>query len=461
MGEQGSRIVRLLALGVVSMTVLAALGSAGASAAPDGQSSSVTIGPSGYGGNALATGPDGSLWFTNNAAGSIGSIGRITPAGRVRTYPVPTSPSLPNGPGLFAIAAGPDGNMWFTGFYGNLIGRITPAGDVTTFPVPGPPDAVNGVAPYGIAAGPDGNLWFTMDFVNAIGRITPDGRITQFPIPAPGATGPTPITASPECLMCGYLITAGPDGALWFTVPAASRIGRITTEGVVTSFPVPTVAPPATTVNPISVADITSATDGSLWFTQPDDNQIGRITTGGVVTEFTIPVANSYPTMITPGRGRTLWFTNGAGASLGRLSPNGTITQIPLSAPTTTPTDITVAADGGLMATVIVQSSPADLLQVARIGTGTGAMLNARVTGTMTAGTPLTCRLLNTSGWRLSAYAYQWHRDGRAIPGQTRKTYTPPADHVGTPISCRVSVTTAPMLTQLGVSSPAVVIPSR
>jgi virginiamycin B lyase len=35
-------------------------------------------------------------------------------------------------------------------------------------------------------------------------------------------------------------ITAGPDGALWFTEFTVSKIGRITTAGVVTEYSIPT-----------------------------------------------------------------------------------------------------------------------------------------------------------------------------------------------------------------------------
>src|SRR5258705_152010 len=55
-----------------------------------------------------------------------------------------------------AIAAGPDGNLWFTEQGGNRIGRITPAGVVTEFSA----GITAGAALAGIAAGPDGNLWF-------------------------------------------------------------------------------------------------------------------------------------------------------------------------------------------------------------------------------------------------------------------------------------------------------------
>jgi streptogramin lyase len=55
-----------------------------------------------------------------------------------------------------------------------------------------------------------------------------------------------------------YGITAGPDGALWFTQFAANKIGRITTAGVVREFPLPTLNSHPT--------GITSGSDGALWF---------------------------------------------------------------------------------------------------------------------------------------------------------------------------------------------------
>ena len=46
------------------------------------------------------------------------------------------------------------------------------------------------------------------------------GTITEFPLPT-ASSGPD-------------FITAGPDGALWFTEHGASKIGRITTAGAIT-----------------------------------------------------------------------------------------------------------------------------------------------------------------------------------------------------------------------------------
>ena len=71
-------------------------------------------------------------------------------------------------------------------------------------------------SPFEITAGPDGALWFTNRGNNSIGRITADGRVTGYTgtgIDDPGG------------------IAAGPDGALWFTNAGNNSIGRIATSG--------------------------------------------------------------------------------------------------------------------------------------------------------------------------------------------------------------------------------------
>src|SRR5438270_580178 len=74
--------------------------------------------------------------------------------------------------------------------------------------------------PYGIVTGPDGALWFTEFNRSRIGRVTTAGVITEF---FAGMTG------------TGEGIAAGPDGALWFAEDQ-DRIGRITTTGVITEY---------------------------------------------------------------------------------------------------------------------------------------------------------------------------------------------------------------------------------
>jgi len=92
-------------------------------------------------------------------------------------------------------------------------------------------------------------------------------------------------------------ITAGPDGALWFT--EYDNIGRITTAGVITEYNV---------LNGGSPFWITAGPDGALWFTQGVE-KIGRITTAGVITGYLVRAADSYPEGITTGPDGELWFT--------------------------------------------------------------------------------------------------------------------------------------------------------
>ena len=101
--------------------------------------------------------PDGNLWFTENTGNQIG---RMTPAGVITEFPLPTPNSLAVG-----IVYASDGNLWFTEYAGR-VGRITLAGTVTEFPVP-----TAGIGTAWMAAGPDGNVWFTENGGNKVARI--------------------------------------------------------------------------------------------------------------------------------------------------------------------------------------------------------------------------------------------------------------------------------------------------
>jgi hypothetical protein len=140
-----------------------------------------------------------------------------------------------------------------------------------------------------------------------IGRITTEGVITLSGAIG-SCSGNNPLTGP---------ITAGPDGAMWFTESAGFtcvQIGRITTAGVITQFPIPTAAS--------SPTGITAGSDGALWFTEISPlfgSKIGRITTAGTLTEFPIPTSKSQPLGITAGPDGALWFTEFNGNKIGRL----------------------------------------------------------------------------------------------------------------------------------------------
>ncbi len=248
----------------------------------------------------IVSGPDGNLWFTEDGGNNIG---RVTPSGIFTEFPVPTSNS-----GVGDIATGTDGNIWFTEKWGNKIGRISANGIITEFLIP----TINS-KPQSITSGPDGNIWFTEQYANKIGRITPTGIITEFSLGY--------VYVGP------YGITSGPDGNLWFTESSLNRIGRITPSGIVTQF---LVAPDA-----LYTYDITTGSDGNVWFTEYATGEsiwkIGKITTSGAIS--TYPVISDYILGITSGPDGNLWFTERYGGKIGRVNLSITVT------PTPTPSD--------------------------------------------------------------------------------------------------------------------------
>lgn len=122
----------------------------------------------------------------------------------------------------------------------------------------------------------------------------------------------------------GTNAAAGPDGNIWFAVPAvvagAEKIGKITPSGAITEYPLPT--------HNSYLQGITTGPDGNVWFTEYEGNKIGRITPTGTITTFAKPKDDFYTPglgYITAGPDGNIWYTGGTPGSpprLGRFSPN-------------------------------------------------------------------------------------------------------------------------------------------
>jgi hypothetical protein len=144
----------------------------------------------------ITAGPDGNLWVTTNALGQGRQdwILRISADGAVSRFQAGTG-SGNSGTGPQDITSGPDGNLWFTEFWSNRIGRMTPAGALTEFPIP---TADSG--PRGIVSGPDGNVWFVESSFNhtAIARITTSGNVTEYPLGEAQSISCSPTRSSPD-----------------------------------------------------------------------------------------------------------------------------------------------------------------------------------------------------------------------------------------------------------------------
>jgi streptogramin lyase len=261
----------------------------------------------------IAKAADGNFWYTQSTANRVA---RMTPAGEVTEYSLPSPKSSP-----FDIVAGADGNMWFTELGdtpsdGGRIGRISPTGIITEFTLP-----VITSQPRGITAGPDGNIWFTEIATARIGRITPQGIISEFDIPWTGAT--------PRG------ITAGPDGNLWFTDSGGLSLGRVTPAGVMTRFAVSGASG--------SMRGITVGPDRNLWFTELTGNRIGRMTTAGVFTAYPLPREGTGALGISAGPDGGVWYTANSASRVGRVDVvTGQITEYRLPSPGSSPAGIVI-----------------------------------------------------------------------------------------------------------------------
>jgi virginiamycin B lyase len=87
------------------------------------------------------------------------------------------------------------------------IGRITTTGWITEYPLRTP-----AARPHAITAGADGALWFTQWGSNHIAQITVTGEVSEHAIRSPGSEP--------------HGIATGPDGALWFA-EETGKIGRL------------------------------------------------------------------------------------------------------------------------------------------------------------------------------------------------------------------------------------------
>jgi streptogramin lyase len=262
---------------------------------------------------AVATDPDGSLWFSN--AGDP-SIGHLLPDGTVARFPYPdlsTSGGNSGGPWLPDLVVGPDGNLWFTNSF--TIVRLTPAGTFTVFPVPS--GAGN------ITAGADGALWFTHGFAQtSVGRITTSGAITMHEV-----TGPEPLTVDTQCDIVGTS-----DGLIWLTT-RSGRLASITTAGAFHALSEP---------GDYGFDHVVAGPGGTVWAQDRYHQQIGRVTTTGAVS--LVGVFPMLPSGIAPGSDGSVWFTDQH--RIVRLTTGGDLSAFPLPALEGEPLPIAAGADG-------------------------------------------------------------------------------------------------------------------
>jgi streptogramin lyase len=174
--------------------------------------------------------------------------------------------------------------------------------------------------------GPDNALWFIDYGTDAATGMTPQPSIGT--ITTSGAIKEYQLTNS-HTLGAQSFLSAGPDGALWFTT-SDGYLGRITTAGTLSYYQIPIPTGSTSTVG----QGIVTGPDNDIWFAEESTNattaatsgQTGRFTPAtAIFQQFSIPTPNGGqspdPLAITVGPDNALWFTDYATNSLGTIEP--------------------------------------------------------------------------------------------------------------------------------------------
>jgi virginiamycin B lyase len=244
-----------------------------------------------------------------------------------------------DGTAPFGVTAGPRGEYVSLN---SSIGRFDHRGNLTTIPIPS-----DHAGAGWLTTDRSGAIWISERNAGKIGRLSPNGSLVEFQLPS------SSTTAGPQ----GSVVTPG--GTLYVTDQANNTIVRLDPRtGQTTSFPVPTLD-----ATPLG---LTLGSDGALWFIERSADQIGRMTLDGAFREWSL-TPGSFPNRIVTASDGAVWFTELFGGKIGRMSMNGTLTEYPIDGG---PVGITVGRDGQLYVVLFLGK------QVARVN------LHGTVTGT-------------------------------------------------------------------------------
>jgi virginiamycin B lyase len=170
----------------------------------------------------------------------------------------------------------------------------------------------------GVTLGPDGNVWFTNYRMGRIGKITPQGEMTEYALPS--GSGPTFPDSSAQ------LIATGSDGNLWYAAqsyPAQGKIVKFSPHGTILGeYPFP--------VNGMA-AGIVAGPDGNVWYGIADS--IVRLTPTGKATTFRVSENQPAVWSLAAGPDGNVWFSlffdipnsQEKDTHIGFITPTGTI----------------------------------------------------------------------------------------------------------------------------------------
>ncbi len=297
----------------------------------------------------IATGPDNNLWFTNYGLSYVptsGSIGKITTAGVISNY---TNSSV-HGP--WKITAGPryNGDLWFTNIGGASIGGasigriLTVDGSITTFTDPSITRPFDITAESGLGTF-TGAVYFT--------NLAQSGSTFSFSIGTIDETvGHGISNLSDPAIQADEAhggLVVGADNALYFGNGGA--IGRV---GIGAGSALSGVTSFANSGFGSSVFGLTNGPDGALWFTSPFSSLVGRYNPADVDVPPTVTAVS--PGNGVPAGGATVQITG-----TGFVNNHTTVSfgGTPASVTVNSPTSLTVFAPPGTGTVPISVTTPA------------------------------------------------------------------------------------------------------
>jgi virginiamycin B lyase len=228
--------------------------------------------------------PDGTVWFTELAAGRIGHLDPKTK--EITEY---QNTPLPDGKHTTAhtIRVDDSGRVWTSG--GPAISMFDPKYErFTHFDLGGT---------YGNVVGHNGDEWFT-SFVpdGPIARVSKDGVLTRFDPPTKGKPQRLQVDA---------------DGIVWFTERRGGKIGRLDpTTGTFKEFPLPGPEP-----SPYAIG---IDRDHMIWYSSHEQDTLGRLDPRtGEVTEYPYPHSEiSMRELFLDSQGR-MWYASSVNNKVG------------------------------------------------------------------------------------------------------------------------------------------------
>ncbi|WP_345763564.1 Vgb family protein [Diaminobutyricibacter sp. McL0608] len=190
--------------------------------------------------------------------------------------------------------------------------------------------------PYGITVTDDGAVWFTLVHAGRVGRRDANGTLAFVDLGD---------TAQPS------LVSRATEESVWVTDTTGNRVvhvGRAPVEADDAGDAIHILNEVAVPTMEASPFGITTLYDGTVWFTELAADALGRIDIMGRVTEFPVGRADAMASMIA-GSGDSVWFTLNQGNAVGHVrGGDAAIQYFELPRPVSGPVGIAVAEDGAV-----------------------------------------------------------------------------------------------------------------